>query len=158
MYDLGVSALVNRSWPVDPVTEININDGFAAVVPEPIGAPEIIDLSTGERETPELERPRGEPAEFFMALPDRDGFWALVGQDLYRYEESEIVEQLYLQTAPLTGNDILDSWALLTGANQRGYESVELLDLGRDPARFTLRCTSARCSSSRRRRSSRTGM
>jgi WD40 repeat protein len=104
VYDLDANAIVEREYDVLPRGWVAIVDGTAAVLAEQAGegaAVELVELSTGERTTPELVMADGSTFPGVVAYPADDGVWAVSGDfRLARWQNGVLVDELYLGSEP----------------------------------------------------------
>lgn len=128
--DMERNPLVEQAWPIDGHGAVNFSGGRAAVVAESGDSFELVDLRDGTRSSSTPIDPQfRDSIRAFSALPVEEGEW-LVADNLLlsRWEDSEIVEVIQLDTEPDAG------WRhggmLSVNLNSpQGYEVVQLVDL-----------------------------
>lgn len=101
VYDPDGSALVERSWNVDPGAHVAFTDGRAATLDIPGQTIEIVELATGERFEPVLTDEDGSPFRALVAYPEPDGVWAMSSEfAIARWENDVLADRLYLGSVP----------------------------------------------------------
>ena len=92
--DVNGNALVERSWPVDPIARVAFNDGKAGVSNVNTQAVTVIDLASGEQTEFDLRTADGDRFVVDAVYPESDGVWGISANgSVTRWEGSEIVEQ-----------------------------------------------------------------
>ena len=106
VYDIEASALLERTWDIDPIGTAAIIDGRAAVLNLSTQVIELIDLSTGDRSTLDLRNPDGEQFASLGAFPEPDGVWA-VSPDHYlaRWEGDRQVDRVFMGSDASVASD-----------------------------------------------------
>jgi serine/threonine protein kinase/WD40 repeat protein/DNA-binding winged helix-turn-helix (wHTH) protein len=112
--DLDGSALIDRSWEIDPFSQIAFNADRAATNIGSEGDVEVIELETGERT---IVRPVDTDGTLFPSAkpyPETDGIVA-ISQDgiIVRTVGNDVVERIELDQPPSTGTRYEDWWALV---------------------------------------------
>ncbi len=137
IYDLDSNALVQRAWPIEPFSRVEIHQGVAAVVAGQTGDLETIDLDTGERTVLRTLEVDGESAVAVAGYPVGENLFVLdgwLGLSQWTGEHSRPVTD----DGPLVpGTMVGDLW---TGASiaDVGYQTAVLVDLGADQPRQIL--------------------
>jgi DNA-binding SARP family transcriptional activator/WD40 repeat protein len=98
VFDLGGSALVERSWRVDPTGLAAFHAGRAAVLTPTTQEVEVVELASGERFSIDLA---GASFAASVAYPEPDGAWLVsADHELARWRDGELVERLSLGSTP----------------------------------------------------------
>ena len=101
VYDPAGSALVERSWTVDPGAHVAFTDGRAAALDIPGQTLEVVELATGARSSPELTDADGSRFQALVAYPEPDGVWAMSREFVAaRWEDGRLADRLYLGSVP----------------------------------------------------------
>ncbi len=98
--DVDGNALVERSWPVDPIARVAFNDGKAGVSNVNTQTVSVIDLASGEQTEFDLRTADGDPFVVDAVYPESEGVWGISADgSVTRWEGSEIVEQFAFPAA-----------------------------------------------------------
>lgn len=129
IYDLDASALVEESWSIDPLSQVSFNGGHASVIQPPDVTPEVIDLATGERSSPDLVDRDGDQFRSVWVYPEADALWAIDPNGVFgRWEDGELVEQVDIEGQPVTGTRYEDRFAAVR-VDLDGTTTVQLVSL-----------------------------
>lgn len=94
---LGVGALVERSWSTSPFARSAFDDGRAAVINPETQEIETIDLATGTRQQHRLIQPDGSTLEVPSVQADPEGLWAISpAGSISRWIGDEMVDEIVL--------------------------------------------------------------
>ncbi len=131
--DLEGSALVERSWPIDPSVRVAFNAGKAGIR-NGNQVVETVDLATGERTEMELRTPNGELFVPDGVYPEPDGVWAVTEIGIIaRWEGDAMVERLDFPGRLGTWTRFEDTIAVL-GIDADGNLVASLVNLVHDEA------------------------
>lgn len=145
VYDLDTNALIDGNVEFDPLAVAAFGHGSAmlanAFADDGAGWVETIDLTSGERSSPELRSSDGEPFPAAVVFPEPGGFWAVShpGHVLARWENDELVDELFLGSTPdvrnegyYAGGRRFGEYLAVIGRRPDGTTEVSLAKLGRD--------------------------
>ncbi len=132
--DVDGNALVERSWPVDPIARVAFNDGKAGVSNVHTQAVTVVDLASGEQTEFDLRTADGDRFVVDAVYPESDGVWAIFANgSVTRWEGSKIVEQFaFPGTFPGTRFDSgtrFDDLLAAVGADAEGNRTGFLASL-----------------------------
>ena len=142
VYDPDGSALIDRSWSVDPGAHVAFADGWAAALDIPGQEIDVVELATGDRFEPELTDDDGSLFRALVAYPEPDGVWAMSSDFVIaRWEDDLLADRLYLGSVPGV-NGVIGSRTLLAtrsgdlfaaiGVRPDGQQEVSLARIVRD--------------------------
>lgn len=145
VYDLDSNALIEGNWEFDPQGVAAFAHDTAAMANAfadgGVGSVEVVDLDTGERTYPELRDSSGDPFPAAVVFPELDGFWAVSfpGHVLGRWENGELVDQLFLGSSPgvtnegwYAGGRRFGDYLAVIGRRPDATNEVSVVHLGRD--------------------------
>lgn len=120
------SALVDRSWAIDPFADVWFHDGRAAALDTAAQQVVVVDLASGERTEYDL----GDgPDDFFarVVTPSTDGFWAFSRDGVVaRWDGDRLVEVSDLRV-PFNGGSRLGDRVALRVASGPNRQEARLL-------------------------------
>ena len=133
VFELDTNPLLEHSHDVLAIAPSAFNDGLAGAMQVSSEVIEIVDLLSGERRSPTLVMPDGQPLNMAKIYPETDGLWSASADSIVvRWVDEEPIFQLDLGGAFLTGTRYLDLWSVVS--EQSDGRVVNLLDLGPDSA------------------------
>lgn len=122
------SAIVSQVWEVEALGEVILGEGMAAVVGEPAGTAQLINLSTGQRSQTTLVDASGEVVIAVAGWPYDNGIWTVGEGGLHYWKDGVQRTSLPLGDIPFTGTTFGERSALFV-SEQIGFEEIHLVDL-----------------------------
>jgi hypothetical protein len=132
--DVGSRSLIERAWPIPEQAQVSINAGQAGVYDAfGLGAPEVVDLQTGERSDVPVDSERSE-TPIVWVYPEDGGSWTIFADGhMFLRRDGEIVDRLDVGMPINTGTRFGDQLGLVS--NRGGEAMVSLVDLAADEPR-----------------------
>ena len=126
--DVGSRPLIERAWPVPDQAQVSINAGQAGVYDAfGLGAPEVVDLRTGERSDVPLDAEQSD-VPIVWVYPEDGGSWTIFANgEMFLRRYGEIVDRLDVGTPINTGTRFGDLLGLVS--TRGGDAVVSLIDL-----------------------------